>query len=354
MSEPVRAASEPDGLSLLSLANVALRHRWLVIRVILLAMVGTAAVVLLRPFRYTVDSTFRLQTRDKTLSTLTGLATQLGLSVPNTDADQTPAFYVDLLRSREILGEAATHRYPSSALPTDSTEDLIASFKTTGANRGIRREQAMEKLSDAMTVIASARTGVISLSVTLRDPVLAQAVTQQLLDELNTFNLESRKTQAGAERRFVEQRLNELKDTLRSAEDRLQAFLQRNRDYENSPQLSFEQQRLAREVNMQQTMVTGLAQSFEQARIEEVRDTPVITVIDKPERPVQRDSRGLIKKEVVALLLGGALGLGIAFLREGAARNGRSGSEELAEFRELRQQALAELKLRRRARRESA
>lgn len=353
MTEP-RSTSEPDGLSLLSLANVALRHRWFVIRIVLLAMVGTAAVVLLRPFRYTVDSTFRLQSRDKTLSTLTGLATQLGLSVPNTDADQTPAFYVDLLRSREILGEAVTHRYPSSALPRDSTEDLIASFKTSGATRGIRRDRTMEKLSDAMTVVASARTGVITLSVTLRDPVLAQAVTQQLLAELNTFNLESRKTQAGAERRFVEQRLDELKDSLRSAEDRLQAFLQRNRDYENSPQLSFEQQRLLREVTMQQTMVTGLAQSFEQARIEEVRDTPVITVIDKPEVPVQRDSRGLIKKEIVALLLGAAFGLGIAFLREGAKRNGRSGSEELAEFRELRQEALAELKFRRRARRESA
>jgi uncharacterized protein involved in exopolysaccharide biosynthesis len=354
MSEPVRPVSEPDGLSLLSLANVALRYRWFVIRVTLLAMIGTAAMVLLRPYRYTVDSTFRLQTRDKTLSTLSGLATQLGLSVPNADADQTPAFYVDLLRSREILGEAVTHQYPSSDRPAGSTEDLIESFMTRGSTRGIRRDRAMEKLNDAMTVIASARTGVISLSVTLHDPVLAQAVTQQLLDEVNTFNLESRKTQAGAERRFVEQRLNELKDSLRSAEDRLQAFLQRNRDYENSPQLSFQQQRLARDVSMQQTMVTSLAQSFEQARIEEVRDTPVITVIDKPERPVERDSRGLIKKEIIALLLGGAFGLGLAFLREGAARNRRGGSEELAEFRELRQEALAELKLRRRARRESA
>ena len=44
----------------------------------------------------------------------------------------------------------------------------------------------MDKLDNAMTVMASPRTGVISLSVTLRDPVLAQAVTQQLLDELNT------------------------------------------------------------------------------------------------------------------------------------------------------------------------
>ncbi len=354
MNEPARSASDADGLSLLALANVALRHRWLALRVTLLAIVLTVAYVLFRPATYTVASSFRLQTRDNTVSSLTGLAAQLGLQMPTTDATQTPAFYVDLLRSREILGGAVTHRYPGSVLPADSTEDLTQAFKVRGDTPGIRRERAMDKLNDAMTVISSPRTGVISLSVTLHDPVLAQAVTQQLIEEVNTFNLESRKTQAGAERRFVEQRLDELKDSLRAAEDRLQAFLQRNRDYENSPQLSFQQQRLARNVNMQQEMVTSLAQSFEQARIEEVRDTPVITVIDKPERPVQRDSRGLLKKAIIALMLGGALGLGIAFLREGAARSRRAGSEELEEFRELRHEALEDLKLHRRARRESA
>jgi uncharacterized protein involved in exopolysaccharide biosynthesis len=348
MSEQARSASDADGLSLLALATVALRHRWLVFKVALVVIVATIAFFLLRPATYTVASTFRLQIRNNTVSNITGLAAQLGFSMPTTDATQTPAFYVDLLRSREILGGAVTQRYPSSDLPAKSTEDLIQAFEVRGNTPGIRRERAMDKLDDAMTVISSPRTGVISLSVTLHDPVLARAVTQQLIDEVNTFNLESRKTQAGAERRFVEQRLDELKDSLRAAEDRLQAFLQRNRDFENSPQLSFQQQRLARDVSMQQEMVTSLAQSFEQARIEEVRDTPVITVIDKPERPVQRDTRGLLKKGILAVILGSVLGLGVAFAREGMARSGRTGSAELQEFSELRREALDELRLRRR------
>jgi uncharacterized protein involved in exopolysaccharide biosynthesis len=311
-------------------------------------IVATIGFFLFRPATYTVASSFRLQLRNNAISNLTGLASQLGFQLPTTDGAQTPAFYVDLLRSREVLGEAVTHRYPSSRLPADSTEDLIHALKARGDTPGIRRERAMDKLDDAMTVVASPRTGVISLSVTLRDAVLAQAVTQQLLNEVNSFNLESRKSQAGAERRFVSQRLDEIKDTLRAAEDRLQAFLQRNRDYENSPQLTFQQQRLARDVSMQQEMVTTLAQMFEQARIEEVRDTPVITVIDRPERPVQRDSRGLIKKGILAVILGSVLGLGVAFAREGMLRSGRTGSAELQEFSELRREALDELRLRRR------
>lgn len=347
MSEPARPASDADGLSLLALANVALRHRWLVIKVTAIVTAGVIAFFLLRPATYSVASTFRLQTRNNTASTVTGLAAQLGLSVPNTDATQTPAFYVDLLRSREILGDVVTHRYASSALPANTTTDLIQAFQVSGRTPGIRRERAMDKLSDAMTVSSSPRTGVISLVVTLHDPLLAQGVAQRLIDEVNTFNLESRKSQAGAERRFVERRLNELKDSLRGAEDKLQAFMQRNRDFRNSPELTFEQQRLARDAQMQQDVVASLAQNYEQAKIEEVRDTPVITVIDKPERPVQRDSRGLIKKGILAILLGGVFGLGIAFFRDGMTKNRRLGSAELEEFSELRREALDELRLRR-------
>ncbi|MEO7985555.1 MAG: Wzz/FepE/Etk N-terminal domain-containing protein [Gemmatimonadales bacterium] len=348
MSEPARPASDADGLSLLALANVALRHRWLVFKVIVFVTVAAVAYFLFRPATYTVASSFRLQIRSNTVSNITGLAAQLGFSMPATDATQTPAFYVDLLRSREILGAAVLHRYPSSDLPSGATEDLMQALGVRGATPGIRRERAMDKLSDVMTVVASPRTGVIALSVTLHDPVLAQAVTEQLIDEVNTFNLQSRKSQAGAERRFVAQRLEELKDSLRGAEDRLQGFLTRNRDYRNSPELSFQQQRLSRDVQMQQDMVSSLAQSYEQAKIEEVRDTPVITVIDQPDRPVQRDSRGILKKGILAIMLGGVLGLGIAFFREGLARDGRRGSTELQEFSELRREALDELRFRRR------
>ncbi len=345
MNKTVRLP-DTERLSLLAVANVILRYRWLVLRVTLGLVVATAAYLLLRPRTYSVSTTFRLQTRNNASSSLSGLAASLGVTVPAADATQSPAFYVDLLRSREILGAAVTHRYKGA------NEDLLEAYQVKGATAGIRRERAMAKLSDDMTVLASPRTGVITLSVTLLDPVLAQEVAQVLLDEVNAFNLESRKSQAGAERQFVGRRLEEVRWDLRAAEDRLQAFLQRNRDYRNSPELGFEQERRAREVSMQQAVFSSLAQSFEQAKIEEVRDTPVITVIDRPERPVLPDRRQLLKKLVIAAMLGIVFGLGIAFLREALASNRRT--EAFEEFQELRQEALDDLKLRGRRRREPA
>jgi uncharacterized protein involved in exopolysaccharide biosynthesis len=112
-------------------------------------------------------------------------------------------------------------------------------------------------------------------------------------------------------------------------------FLQRNRDYANSPELTFRQERLARDISLQQDVYSTLAQSFEKAKIEEVRDTPALTLIDQPERPAEPDRRGLAKKAVLALILGGILGVGIALVREGFGRAHGPGSEELREFRAL-------------------
>jgi uncharacterized protein involved in exopolysaccharide biosynthesis len=331
-------------MSLLALANVVLRHRWTVVRVAAVVTLAALAYLLLRPREYTSSATFRLQTRTSPGEGLSSFAAQLGLPLSLTDASQTPAFYVDLLRSREILGSAVTHQYPATKLPPGQTTDLVKGLKVRGKNPEIRRERAMEKLLDVMTVLASPRTGVISLSVTLKDPVLAQAVALHLIDRINVFNLESRQSQAGAERRFVERRLDEVRRDLRSAEDRVQAFLQRNRDYRNSPELTFQQERLARDVSLQQTVFSTLAQSYEQAKIEEVRDTPTLTLIDHPERPPLPDRRGLAKKGLLAVILGGLLGLGIALVREGFGRAHGAGSEELREFHALRRATFDQLR----------
>jgi len=136
------------------------------------------------------------------------------------------------------------------------------------------------------------RTGTVRLSVTTPYAALALRVNQRLLEAAEPVQSRQRQSQAAAERRFTEQRLDEVKQELSHAEDKLQAFLQRNRDYRDSPQLSFEQDRLAREVARQQQLYTSLSQAYEQAKIEEVRDTPVFTVVERPDLPIRPDHVG--------------------------------------------------------------
>ena len=106
--------------------------------------------------------------------------------------------------------------------------------------------------------------------------------------------------------------------------------MQSNRQF-NAPQLTFQQQRLQREVTLQQQVVTALAQQYEDARIREVRDTPVITVLEKPTLPVLPDPRGRLLLVTMGTLAALLLGAVVVLAREGM-RRGRGEDEGDASY----------------------
>lgn len=333
---------ESEELSALGLAIVVLRYRALVLLTAVLTVAVVVGVTLLLPRTYTSDSTF-MPTAKKTPTGLSGLAAQFGFTLPTTDPGQSPAFYVDLATSHSLLGQlvSATYRFDRDGRPVDGT--LIDFYKSKGDTPGRRRDAAIRKLKDDVDATTNQKTGVVNVAITSRQAQLSVQINQKLLDLLNDFNLRTRQSQAAQERRFTERRLDEVRQDLRAAEDRLQQFLQRNRDLINSPELTFQRERLQREVTMQQEVFTSLAQALEQAKIEEVRDTPVLTLVEAPELPVRPDRLRLIVKGAMALLAGLTLGCLLAFWRAFSENAERAGSVEVAEFQRLRREAAGDL-----------
>ena len=113
---------------------------------------------------------------------------------------------------------------------------------------------------------------------------------------------------------------------------------------QNSPELSFRQERLAREVALRQEMYTNLASAWEQARIEEVRDTPLITVVEPAEEPVRPDSRRLVVKTGLALFAGMFLGALLGLLRERLRSPNAASRDEYEEFVTLRREFVGDLR----------
>jgi uncharacterized protein involved in exopolysaccharide biosynthesis len=338
---PATDAGDAD-VSLLAIANVLLRYRGLVIRTVVVLTLIVAVATLLVFRTYTAHATLTPQSRRPT-TTLSGLASQFGLALPLGDGGQSPAFYADLLTSHHILGAVVDTKFE---YPTDTgvvRGTLIDIYKSKGASPALRRDAAIRRLGTDVQATTVQKTGVIDVAVTTRNPVLSLQVSTRLIELLNQFNLESRQTQAGAERRFTEQRLGEVKGDLRAAEDQLQHFMQRNREYRNAPELNFQQERLQRQVQLQQQLYTTLSQSFEQAKIEEVRDTPVITVVEPPEAPVRPDPRGLVRNVFLTIILGTVLGMALAIGRAYAVNARSLRTHEVTEFDRLRRETFADL-----------
>jgi uncharacterized protein involved in exopolysaccharide biosynthesis len=160
------------------------------------------------------------------------------------------------------------------------------------------------------------KTGVVSLTATSKDPRLSFRIATLVLAELNRFNLSTRQSQAASERRFVERRLAQARDSLRAAEDALSVFLSTNRGLISAAELKMRESRLSREVDLRQQVYVTLAQSLEQARVDEVRDTPVLSVIEEPNRPVFPDSRQIPLLAALSAFFGAVLAAWFIVIRQ--------------------------------------
>jgi uncharacterized protein involved in exopolysaccharide biosynthesis len=275
--------------------------------------------------------------------TVTQLASQLGLAVPNREATSSPQFYAELLQSREVLREAVTTVYDAAGgAPFHGTLMDYYGIRIPGADTGRAVVKAVKKLRKDLVVRMDRNVGIVKFQVRTEIPGLSVRVADRFIELVNTFNLERRRSQARAEREFVEQRLAQSRQDLTGAEDALASFLGRNRSI-GDPQLVAQEQRLQRQVTLQQQLYLTLAQSYEMAKIEEVRNTPVITVIERPEGFVEPQGRGLVVRSLTALLVGVLLAIGLAFAGESAARSRSSGQSDYHEFVTLRGQVASGL-----------
>jgi uncharacterized protein involved in exopolysaccharide biosynthesis len=300
--------------SLHALLRIVSRRRRLVAVSVLAVMIPALILQLLKPPTYTATASFRPQGRPSDAG-ISGIASQFGLSLPTGGGDpgESPAFYVELLHSRGILNALADSTYMSESGRPAHLDELLGVPRSSPLRT---REAVVSRLRGAIGGGQSPRTGIVTVSVRMKSAKLAEQIATNVLAELNRFNLQGRHFQAAAEREFVEHRLEEVNAELRSAEDRLSSFMQQNRNYSNSPALSFQQNRLARDVDLKQKVATTLAQSYEQAKINEIRNTPLVTIIEKPQLPLDQDPRGRIKAMLFALLGGLILGIALAFGRE--------------------------------------
>ena len=331
---PAPASQDDDGISLLALGSVLLRWRRTIIALAFVgALVGlTTGLVSTRV--YVSAATFIPQRSEGGVSGLALAASQFGFRVSSGGDAWGPPVYVELLRSQALLEPIAldTVVVAEEGGRRVGLADLLEVEAPTPARRTDLAIRALRRIVRASEDNA---LGAVKLSVTTRWPSVSLALAERLVRGVNQFNLETRKSQAVAERQFVEVQAGEAERALRGAEDRVQSFLQRNRSITGSPELTFEYDRLQREVALRQQVYMSLLQKQEEARIDEVRDTPVITVLENPRLPVVGEARKTPLKAVLGGVAGGMLGALIAFTAHGMARARRGSGEEVEFFRQL-------------------
>ena len=321
-----------DEISLFALGSTLLRDRWRIIRWMFLGAVVAALSVISKPALYSASASFVPLGNDASSSGIMGLASRLGMALPASGTPLlSPAFYTDLLRSSVLLQEIARDTFVVKEMGGQHIA-FVDLFEIEGATPVHREEAGVAQLMDIVAASVVNPMGIVKFSVATEWPSVSLAIVTALVDEVHEFNRRTQQEQAAAERRFVEQRLAVASAALREAEDRLERFLVANRQFASSPELTFQHDRLQRDVALQQQVFTSLTQSYEDVRIREVRDTPVITLIEPPSVPTSPEPRGRVRRVQLGLLLGGFVGVVVALASGMMDRRRKEGDTEVEEF----------------------
>lgn len=340
MSQEVKAS---DWTSPLFLGASLLRGRWRVMRWVLVGGLIAGIVASLRPTRYAASASFIPQASDPAVSGLASLAGQFGISLTPGGQSQSPDFYRALLGSRVLLSPVAADSFVVEEL-NGRTVAFLDLFEIEDENDARRFEKGVDRLSEILRSSANNSTGLVELSVATEWPSVSLAIVSSLMAGVHDFNQRTRQGEAAAERKFVESRLAVVGSELRAAEDELEQFLATNRQFESSPELTFRHDRLQREVALREQVLTSLAQSYEEARIREVRNTPVISVVTPPTLPALPEPRRRILLGLAGMALGGLLGSLIVLVSASVARRKLDGDAAVDAWSQVAAEAKEDLR----------
>jgi len=295
-----------EDVSLPEIAYVLLNRWRLFVGFPMIASLVAAGMSLLMPAKYTATSAFVPETEAGTTGLpagLIGLASQFGVSAGR--STESPNFYADILRSRTLLDQALLAEFPRpiEAEASDSAQ-LLDILQIQGESTTERLEKGRKALLDRMSVRVDNGTNIVTLGIETRYPELSADIANLCIQLLNDFNLSTRQISARETRRFIEERLGAAERELADAETELMLFLQGNRLFQDSPNLQFQHDRLQRHVLAKQELLTTLQRQYEDARIQEVNDTPMISIVDRAVAPDRRSSPRRTLIVILAFMLG--------------------------------------------------
>lgn len=335
--EGIRGDGGEVELSLVWLLEILFENR----RVLVAVPLALALVLALTPLfaEPEYEATSRFLTEESRQPTGLSGAAQLFMSFSG-GAGEPLTFYPELMTSMEILKRAAAAEYRVGTEEGDTVPVSLAAVYEIpeGGDREATLKAVAGELAQDVQVTINSGARMVVLNTTAERPELAVQINRTLLDLVHEWNIRRRQSQARAEREFLESRLEEAQGELRAAESEMQQFLEQNRRYQQSPELTFQLNRLERRVNLIQQRYVSMAQSYDQARAEEVRQTPLINIVDQPSDTVHRVRGSVVLRVLFGLVAGFLLALMIVLIREYVAYERR---QRPGQYEHLRQRLSA-------------
>tara|TARA_B100001094_G_C18161705_1_gene789758 strand:+ start:1148 stop:2218 length:1071 start_codon:yes stop_codon:yes gene_type:complete len=327
---------EQNTASLTDIMLVLARHlKYIIFMPLITCSVAIIYVLFLVEPVYTSTSKI-MSSSSNSFSQAVGLAAQFGINIP-TSQKEPKWVYPDILKSRTLAKAVLQQKFSTNWLGEQKTLLQILTYeqKQLELNMDTLEKMAVSKLIGMIRVYEEVKTGILTLNVDSQEPKLAAEINQTLIDELDSHQRRYNKAKTSDTKQFILERIQDTEKELIDAEESLKVFRDRNRRIENSPALQLEQQRLGREVTVLTGVYTTLKQQLETSKIEEVKESDYVVVLDPPEVPIIQSKPN--KKFIVIFAGFFGLGLGVffAFIRDYIFNSSQGDRKKIKELKTL-------------------
>ena len=265
------------------------------------AIIGTGSSFLLKK-QYSAEITLYPAKKDisQGFGQFQSLAANLGMNTQNNDQNFNIS---DVVKSRLIANKMVNYQWKTIS---GQSIDLITLWElnkppwynfnsNNKTNALIIIEKAIKKFNNHVQVSEDRISGLIKITTTLQDPVIAANVANFIGNEVELYIQKENSAQSTKEKLFISERLSIVKKELEASELELKEFKERNRGFEDSPELFMNYSQLFREVEGKKEVYLTLQQQLELARIEEVKQSPILHILDNAVPPIKKSypNRGI-------------------------------------------------------------
>lgn len=165
-------------------------------------------------------------------------------------------------------------------------------------------EKAIKIFSKNVNVVEDRTTGLIKITVTLEDPRISANIANFIGDQVENYIQRENSAQSTKEKLFISDRLSIVKNELQSEEFKLKTFKERNRGYEDSPELFMVFSRIFREAEAKKQVYLTLQNQLELSRIEEVKRSPILHILDYAVQPTGKSSPNRLLFLIIFSIIG--------------------------------------------------
>jgi len=243
----------------------------------------------------------------------------VNLPIGNSVNYNSSILYPDIVKSNRLIKKLMYSNIIFESQERQTKDIFLEKYFNKAKKKGVSESELDLLLIDflknnTISVSRNRMTEITTVDIRTFDKSLSLILASELFDIFNYLQLEKRNENLDSQMNYTKSRIDKVFNNLDTLQKKKIAFLRSNTSVE-SPQLSYELERIVTEINIEKSIFLSLRDKYEIFEIEKNNLTNLASFIDYPIEPIKHSSPSFRLNFLISLLLLFSI-YGILCLRE--------------------------------------